>query len=156
MAPHTASVPASEIEHLLRAPSGTEFRATERLVAPFFNCRSEVTIGGTDGLVRPHPNIPARLFDGTTLPFTSLSFDVVVFVDVLHHTLVRRVLLPDAMRVGKRIPAEDHLREELLAPNCTLWIGLGTRTVASRFDTIIDPKPDGQLRLTSWEGEEAK
>src|SRR5271155_1753245 len=108
-----------------------------------------------DGLVRPRLHIPVGLFGGTTLPFTSSNFDVVMFVDVLHRTLVRRVLPPNAMRLGKRTPAERHLREELLTPNCTLWIGLGTRTVAYRFNIITVPKPNGRPRLTSWGGKQA-
>lgn len=150
MAHHAASVPSSEIENLLRAPSGAEFRTTERLVAPFFNCRFEVTIEGTDGLVRPHPHIPAHLFDGTTLPFSFSSFDVVMFTDALHRTLVRRVFLPNAMHVGKRIPAEDHLREELLTPNCALWIENAHRGIALQYNYCCEAQRAAAFDELSW------
>src|SRR5580704_2501645 len=99
-------------------PVGTTYRAILQLWP-------EVTIEGTDGLVRPRLHIPAGLFDGTTLPFTSSNFEIVTFVNVLHPTLIRRVLLLEDMRGGKRMPAEDHLRKELLTPRLHFmdWVG---------------------------------
>ncbi len=48
--------------------------------------REDVSIRGVDVLVRPQTYIPVKKFDGKRLPFDDASFDVTLFVDVLHHT----------------------------------------------------------------------
>ena len=88
--------------------------------------RPDISIEGTDVLVRPSSHIPVRMFDGATIPHLSDSFDVVMLVDVLHHTDDPVVLLREAARVGKTIVIKDHLREGFLA-GFTLrlmdWVG---------------------------------
>jgi SAM-dependent methyltransferase len=88
--------------------------------------RPDISIEGIDPLVRPNAHIPVRAFDGTTIPFPDRTFDVVMFVDVLHHTKDPRVLLREAARVGRAVLIKDHLREGFLA-NETLrlmdWVG---------------------------------
>ena len=49
--------------------------------------RSDITISGADLIVRPNTHIPVTEFDGVHLPFPDDSFEVVMFVDVLHHTV---------------------------------------------------------------------
>jgi SAM-dependent methyltransferase len=75
-------------------------------------------IEGIDVLVRPGAHIPVRAFDGATIPNPDGSFDAVMFVDVLHHTLDAMALLREAVRVtraGGLIVIKDHTLQGLLA-----------------------------------------
>lgn len=89
--------------------------------------RPDVSIEGVDVLVRPTTHIPVTKFDGTTLPFPDASFDIVQFVDVLHHTDDPMVLLREARRVARKgIVLKDHGRDGLLAgPTLRFmdWVG---------------------------------
>ena len=78
-------------------------------------------------MVRDHTAIPVVAFDGTTIPYPDNSQDVVLFVDVLHHTRDPQVLLNEAARVAKRrVIIKDHNRNGFLA-RITLrfmdWVG---------------------------------
>ncbi len=78
--------------------------------------RPDLVIAGLDVLLRPHTHIPVTKFDGQTLPYPDGSFDVVMFVDVLHHTDDPLVLLREANRVAsKAIVIKDHTANGLLA-----------------------------------------
>jgi SAM-dependent methyltransferase len=86
-----------------------------------------LAITGVDVLVRPGAHIPVQPFDGTHLPFDDNTFDVVLFVDVLHHTDDPMVLLEEACRVTRTaIILKDHMREGTFA-YATLrfmdWVG---------------------------------
>lgn len=71
---------------------------------------------GIDVLVRPQTAIPVESFDGTHIPAADGSYDVVMFVDVLHHTNDPLVLLREARRVARQsIVLKDHTRNGLLA-----------------------------------------
>ena len=63
--------------------------------------RPDLSINGIDILVRPQTHIPVVPFDGTTIPYPDGAFDVVMFVDVLHHTEDPMVLLGEAKRVAR-------------------------------------------------------
>ena len=89
--------------------------------------REDVTVRGIDVLVRNSALIPVSKFDGETIPFGDNSFDVVMFVDVLHHTADPMVLLREAARVARSsILLKDHNDEGFLS-NQTLrlmdWAG---------------------------------
>ena len=78
--------------------------------------RPDTQLRGIDVLVRPETQIPVSGFDGHTLPFEKGTFDVVMFVDVLHHTDDPMELLREATRVtASAIVIEDHLREGAFA-----------------------------------------
>ena len=47
--------------------------------------RPDVEIKGIDSLVRSQTYSPVTAFDGQVIPFNDASFEVVMFVDVLHH-----------------------------------------------------------------------
>src|SRR5229473_3140241 len=89
--------------------------------------RPDVSIQGVEFLVRPECKIECRAFDGSSLPFPDASFDVCLFVDVLHHTQDPAVLLREAVRVSRSfVLLKDHLDENLL-DDMTLrfmdWVG---------------------------------
>ncbi len=127
--------------------------------------RPDLTISGIDVLLRPDTHIPVELFDGTTIPYGDASVDVVMFVDVLHHTDDPEVLLREARRVARRaIVLKDHTRDGLLAflsgqkeqgqsiaaygapakGNTLLnYCGIGTETI----DFTVDRSPHKQGRF---------
>lgn len=74
-----------------------------------------VTIQGIEFAPRPSCRIPCKLFDGMKIPHESDSFDVCMFVDVLHHTHGIELLLSEACRVSRRyILIKDHRAETRL------------------------------------------
>ena len=78
--------------------------------------RPDIVIEGIDVLVRDSTHIPVIGFDGQTLPFADNEFDVVLFVDVLHHTDDPNILLNEAYRVSKNeLIIKDHTQDGLLA-----------------------------------------
>lgn len=78
--------------------------------------RPDVAMRGVDVMVRPQTRILVELFDGRTLPAADRSVDVVMFVDVLHHTDDPAVLLREAARVARRmVLLKDHTRDGVLA-----------------------------------------
>jgi SAM-dependent methyltransferase len=89
--------------------------------------RPDVSIQGVEFMVRPGCKIPCHSFDGATLPYPDASFDVCLFVDVLHHTQDPAILLREAVRVTRKfVLLKDHLDENIL-DDFTLrfmdWIG---------------------------------
>ena len=76
--------------------------------------RPDLSILGTDVLARPHTHIPVALFDGQRLPFLDGAFDVVMFVDVLHHTDDPTILLREAKRVSRgSVVLKDHTSDQI-------------------------------------------
>ena len=96
----------------------------DRLIA---ERRPDVTITGVDLIVRPETHIPVTQFDGKRIPFDDNAFDVVMFVDVLHHTEDPEILLTEARRVANRaVVLKDHTRDGFLAgPTLRFmdWVG---------------------------------
>jgi SAM-dependent methyltransferase len=95
-----------------------------RLIAEL---RPDISIQGVEFLARPGCKIECRAFDGASLPFPDGSFDVCLFVDVLHHTQDPAILLYEAVRVGRSfVLLKDHLDENIL-DHLTLrlmdWVG---------------------------------
>jgi len=89
--------------------------------------RPDISIRGVEYLVRPECKIECRSFDGLTLPYPDRSFDLCMFVDVLHHTQDPAILLRDAVRVTRGfVLLKDHLDENIL-DDITLrfmdWVG---------------------------------
>jgi len=78
--------------------------------------RPDITVSGIDVLIRPETRIPIAEFNGQEIPYGDASFDVVMFVDVLHHTADPMILLREAARVARQsIILKDHTRNGLLA-----------------------------------------
>jgi SAM-dependent methyltransferase len=79
-------------------------------------CRPDVTISGLDLIVQPKTHIPVVAYDGAHFNFADNSFDVVMFVDVLHHTEDPASLLREAHRVARRsVVIKDHTCDGFLA-----------------------------------------
>lgn len=71
--------------------------------------RPDLQIEGIDVLVREDTHISVQPFDGTSIPYAEEAYDVVMFVDVLHHTLDPTTLLREAVRVARQsIVLKDH------------------------------------------------
>lgn len=89
--------------------------------------RPDVSIQGVEYLVRPGCKIECHAFDGSSLSFPDASFDVCLFVDVLHHTQDPSILLREAVRVSRSfVLLKDHLDENFF-DDATLrfmdWVG---------------------------------
>ncbi len=73
---------------------------------------TEISLEGVEFAPRPQCAIRCRPFDGAKLPFPDWTFDVCLFVDVLHHTDDPSILLREARRVTRRfVLIKDHLSE---------------------------------------------
>ena len=57
--------------------------------------RPDISIQGIDVHLRDGAAVPVEAFDGKSIPYGQDSFDVVMFVDVLHHTSFLIVCLFD-------------------------------------------------------------
>src|SRR5208283_659871 len=89
--------------------------------------RPDISIQGVEFLARQVCKIACQPFDGVRLPFPDGSFDVCMFVDVLHHTNDVRILLREAARVTRTfVLIKDHQNDPFLA-GATLrlmdWVG---------------------------------
>jgi SAM-dependent methyltransferase len=89
--------------------------------------RPELAVEGVEVIPRPSCRVPCRAFDGAKLPFPDLSFDVCLFVDVLHHTTDVAQLLRESARVSRAcVVLKDHLSESSF-DHATLramdWVG---------------------------------
>ena len=78
--------------------------------------RPDATIRGIEVLPRPVAAIEIEEFDGKSIPYPDGSFDVVMLVDVLHHTPDPASSLAEAVRVSRRsVLIKDHLSDGFLA-----------------------------------------
>jgi ubiquinone/menaquinone biosynthesis C-methylase UbiE len=77
--------------------------------------RPDVRIQGLEVAARPRCSIEYQLFDGINIPLPDDSFDVCMFVDVLHHTADPRPVLEEAARVSRKyVLIKEHLSENTL------------------------------------------
>lgn len=87
-----------------------------RLADEILRHRADVSIVGMEVAPRPDTRIPVKIFNGIELPVGDQSFDVVLFVDVLHHTHHADSLLREARRVARSaIVIKDHCADGFLA-----------------------------------------
>jgi SAM-dependent methyltransferase len=78
--------------------------------------RTDLSIQATDVLKRERPWLPVQTFDGTNLPYADASFDLVMLIDVLHHTLDPLRSLQEAARVARQwIVIKDHFRDGVVS-----------------------------------------
>src|SRR2546430_3604034 len=77
--------------------------------------RPDISVRGVETLMRSGSHVEVQPFDGSTLPFADSSFDVCLFVDVLHHSKDVSVLLREACRVARSfVLIKDHLDENFI------------------------------------------
>jgi SAM-dependent methyltransferase len=122
--------------------------------------RPDLSLEGIDVLVRPETFVPVKPFDGKRIDEADGAFDVVMFVDVLHHTDDPEALLREAARVaGRCVVIKDHTRDGLLAgPTLRAmdWVGNARHGVAlpynywprRRWQEAIDRLG---MRVEAWE-----
>jgi SAM-dependent methyltransferase len=81
-----------------------------RLANLIAGLRPDLSFHAIDVLLRPDVAIPVSVFDGNKIPFERLSFDVVMFSDVLHHAADPAMLLREASRVARwSVAIKDHV-----------------------------------------------
>jgi SAM-dependent methyltransferase len=100
--------------------------------------RPDISLQGVDVLPREQTHIPIEIFDGRRLPFLSASFDVVLFSDVLHHTVDPKILLQEACRTSRQhLLIKDHFRQGLAAGarlRFMDWVGNARFSVALPYN----------------------
>ena len=105
-------------------------------------CRPDIHIEGIEVLVRPVTGIPVTAFNGKTIPFADDSFDVVMFVDVLHHTQDPMELLAEAKRVARQaVILKDHRCDGVLAGPILRfmdWVGNARHGVALTYNYLSE------------------
>ena len=80
------------------------------IASQILRLRPDVSIIGIDVLARESTAVPIEIFDGKTIPYDDESFDVVMLIDVLHHSDQQEVLLSEAKRVARAsLVIKDHL-----------------------------------------------
>lgn len=102
--------------------------------------RDDLCVYGVDVLVRQETFVPVEAFDGHKLPYGDGEFDVVMLVDVLHHTLDPLGLLAESVRVARQsVVLKDH----------TLT-GFGARATLSFMDRTSNMRHGVALPCTYW------
>lgn len=87
-----------------------------KLSATLQSKRQDIEVQGIDVLPRELTSIPVTMFDGANFPCSDDSFEVVMFSDVLHHTIDPIILMREAHRVSTRyVIIKDHYREGFAA-----------------------------------------
>jgi SAM-dependent methyltransferase len=96
--------------------------------------RPDISISGIDILVRDVTYVPVSSFDGVNIPHETGNFDVVMFVDTLHHANKPYALLEEAKRVLRdSILLKDHTKKGILAGVALRfmdWVGNAHHAVA--------------------------
>jgi len=102
-------------------------------------------VEGIDVLLQLHTHIPVRQYDGCHFPFGNSSFDIVMMIDMLHHTVHHEQVLREAVRVSRRyLLIKDHF-----------WETQADKT-GLRFTDYIGNAPYGidlpynYLRIVEW------
>jgi SAM-dependent methyltransferase len=102
--------------------------------------RPDIRVEGVDVLVREHTAIPVRRFDGIRIPYDDKSVDVVLMVDVLHHTDDPTVLLRESTRVARfGVLIKDHV-----------LAGFGARLTLRGMDWVGNARHGVRLPYTYW------
>ena len=128
-----------------------------RLVA---DKRPDISIRGIDVRLRRDAAIPLEKFDGTSIPCGEGSFDVVMFLDVFHHTDDPMVLLREAVRVARQIILiKDHTLQGAFAYSTLRfmdWVANARYNVALPYNYWTPAQWDSAfdklgLSVSSWE-----
>lgn len=122
--------------------------------------RSDIRICGIEIFLRKDPFIPIDSFDGRTIPFPDASFDVVMLIDMLHHTDDPVAMMREAVRVTRNsILIKDHTADGPFARRLLRmmdWVGGARHGFALPYNYLATKQWDdaiGNLGLTvaSWQ-----
>jgi SAM-dependent methyltransferase len=109
-----------------------------QLLARIAESRPDCTMRGLDVLIRLRAHERILPFDGRHIPIHDKGTDVVMFIDVLHHTDDPEVLLREARRVARRmIIVKDHSCDGAFArPTLRFmdWVGNAHHGVALPYN----------------------
>jgi SAM-dependent methyltransferase len=109
-----------------------------RLARLIADKRPDISIRGIAVRQRNDAVMLVDTFDGKSIPYGEGSFDVVMFVDVLHHATQPMTLLSEAVRVARQaIVIKDHLAEgslDYLTLRIMDWIGNARHGVALPYN----------------------
>jgi len=118
-----------------------------------------VSIRGIDVLVRSDCLIENQMYDGKIIPFSGSSFDLCLFVDVLHHTEAIPEILGEAARVSRSyILIKDHLCETNMHRHILKfmdWLGNRPHGVSLTYNYLSRRQwekcfEDGNLQVVGW------
>ncbi len=109
-----------------------------RLARLIADKRPDISIHGMDVRPRAGAAIHVEPFNGRSIPHGEGSFDVVTFIDVLHHTVDPMILLWEAVRVARQvILIKDHLLKGALAYSTLRlmdWVGNARHKIALPYN----------------------
>ncbi len=112
------------------------------IAAAIMQKRPDVVVDGIDVKLSPVTRIPVARYDGVRIPAPDASYDCVMLVDVLHHTLDPAAVLRDAVRVSRgTILIKDHVLVGFAA-GATLrfmdWVGNRGHDVALPYNFLSE------------------
>ena len=116
-----------------------------------------VTMQGIEFAPRGTCKIECRAFDGKNIPYPDASFDVCMFVDVLHHVRDSQgivELLCEAHRVSRRfVLIKDHLSDtwfDFKTLQFMDWVGNRPHGVVLPYNYQSRGQWDQHFRMTGW------
>ena len=131
-----------------------------KISAQIANRARNISISLDNVLLRPHCYIPVTHFNGSTHPYPNASFDVVMFVDVLHHTKDPAALLAEARRVTRKyLLLKDHFRTGPIG-DVTLrvmdWFGDAHHNVVLPYNYLSETEWEATLQSVRFRDRPAK
>ena len=113
--------------------------------------RPDITIEGIDIGCRKNVHIPIKIFDGQKIPFPNSSFDIVMFIDVLHHTEDPMILLHESIRVARKfVLIKDHIMSGFISGAILRfmdWVGNAHHGVPLPYNYWSQPQWNESFRL---------
>jgi SAM-dependent methyltransferase len=131
------------------------------LARALLDSRLDLSVRGMDVMPRSESLIPVEFFNGHRIPLADDSVDIVMIVDVLHHTKDPLVLLAEAARVAKRsVLLKDHLCQGIFAASTLRfmdWIGNCRHGVSLPYNYLTREQwlaafRSAQLTVDLWDG----
>lgn len=123
--------------------------------------RPDLEFFGVDVFLRPEVAIPAKTYDGETIPFEDGAYDYAMIVDVLHHTDNPAAVLSECMRVSRKgVVIKDHLAHGFAArPTLRFmdWVGNRGHDVRLPYNYLSKEQwsevfAKSNCRVSEWEG----
>lgn len=103
------------------------------------------SIYGIDPHLPEEVAVPARSYDGVTIPFPDESFDVALASFILHHAQDAEVVIREMKRVGRRVVvAEDYV------DTWGAWLAAVFMHELMRFVLNMEYEKDGFRTMEQW------